>query len=152
VRRLVPFRIAGGRRGEPSSEAATVAATAYLEASRAVDDALERLRVVQLRQETTLDEDEQVERSAGDCWEALFLAAIEFDAFQPDPEDSAAASVRVMAQLHNPPPCWSSYHLQDGSRSYDDGRGRTIALLTADGEVVPGPWFKQRQALPPPPR
>jgi hypothetical protein len=55
--------------------------------------------------------------------------------------------------LYNPPCGWNPYRAADGRRYYDDGRGRTIAVLTSAGEVVPGPWFKLGQALPqPPPR
>jgi hypothetical protein len=139
------------RRGQPFGETPVVACTAYLEASREVDEALGRREDVQRRRETTLEEDERVERIAGDAWEALFLAAIELDAVLPDPEHSAAESVRLMAELHNGPGGWSAYRLADGSRSYEDGRGRTIAVLTSAGTVVPGPWFKQGQALPSPP-
>jgi hypothetical protein len=60
-----------------------------------------------------------------------------------DSSNSAAELVRLMATLHNPPCGWTPYHAADGRRYYDDSRGRTIALLTAAGEVVPGPWFKQ---------
>jgi hypothetical protein len=138
------------RHGQPLGDDATAACTAYLEASRAVDDALEHVRV-QLPPETTLEEDEAVERAAGDAWEALFLAAIELDTVLPDPERAAADSVRLMASLHNPPGGWNPYSHADGTRSHVDGRGRTIAILTEEGEVVPGPWFKHGQTLPPPP-
>ena len=142
-----------GRCTQPFGDTPVAACTAYLEASRAVDEALERREEVQRRRQTTLEEDEQVERLAGDAWEALFLAAIELDAALPDPERSAAEAVRMMATLHNPPCGWTPYRAADGRRYYDDGRGRTIAVLTSAGEVVPGPWFKQGQALPqPPPR
>jgi hypothetical protein len=139
------------RRGQPFGDVVIAACIAYLEASRAVDDALERLRKVQHRPETTLEEDEQVERAAGDAWEALFAAAIELDTVLPDPEHGAADSVRLLASLHNPPSGWTPYSHADGTRSYDDGCGRTIAILTPAGEVAPGPWFKRGQALPPPP-
>jgi hypothetical protein len=138
------------RRGQPLGDTAIAACTAYLEASRAVDDALEQVRV-QLRPETTLEEDEAVERAAGDAWEALFLAAIELDTILPDPEHAAADHVRLMASLHNPPGDWTSYSNADGSRYYQDGRGRITAILTDGGKVEPGPWFKQGQTLPPPP-
>jgi hypothetical protein len=141
----------GRRRGQPFGDAPVAACTAYLEASRAVDEALERREEVQSRRRTTLEEDERVERAAGDAWEALFLAAIELDTVLPDPEHSAAESVRLMATLHNPPCGWTPYQAADGRRYYDDGRGRTIAVLTSAGEVVPGPWFRQGQSLPPPP-
>ena len=140
----------GHRRGQPFGDTPVAACTAHLEASREVDEALARREEVQRRRKTTLEEDEHVERVAGDAWEALFLAAIELDAVLPDPEHSAAELVRLMATLHNPPCGWTPYHAADGRRYYDDGRGRTIALLTSAGEVVPGPWFKQGQALPPP--
>jgi hypothetical protein len=141
----------GHRRGQPFGDTPVAACTAYLQASREVDEALERREEVQRWRETTLEEDEHVERVAGDAWEALFLAAIELDAVLPDPEHSAAEAVRLMATLHNPQCGWTPYKAADGRRYYDDGRGRTIAVLTAAGEVVPGPWFKQGQALPPPP-
>jgi hypothetical protein len=142
-----------GRCEQPFGDRPVAACTAYLAASRAVDEALERREEVQRRRQTTLEEDEQVERLAGDAWEALFLAAIELDAALPDGEHSATEAVRLMATLHNPPCGWTPYRAADGRRYYDDGRGRTIALLTSAGEVVPGPWFKQGQALPqPPPR
>lgn len=138
------------RGGQSLSDDATAACTAYLEASRVVDDAVEQLRVW-LRPETTLKEDGVAERAACDAWETLFLAAIEWDTILPDPEHAAADHVRLMASVHNLPGAWASYSNADGSRNYDDGRGRTIAVLTARGEVVPGWWFKQGQKLPPPP-
>jgi hypothetical protein len=141
----------GRRRGQPFSDDAVAVCTAYLEASSAVDDALEHVRA-QLSPETALEDDEAVERAAGDAWETLFLAAIELDTVLPDPEHAAADHVRLMASLHNTPGGWTAYSHADGTRSYDDGRGRTIAILTEEGDVVPGPWFKQGQTLPPPPR
>jgi hypothetical protein len=45
----------------------------------------------------------------------------------------------LRATLHNPPCGWTPYRAADGRRYYDDGRGRTIAVLTSAGEVVPGP-------------
>jgi hypothetical protein len=141
----------GPRRGQPFSEDAVAVCTAYLEASSAVDDGLEHVRA-QLSPETTLEEDEAVERAAGDAWETLFLAAIELDTVLPDPDLAAADHVRLMASAHNLPGAWAPYSNADGSRYYQDGRGRITAILTEEGEIVPGPWFKQGQTPPPPPR
>jgi hypothetical protein len=52
------------RRGQPFGDTLVAACTAYLAASRAVDEALERREEVQRRRETTLEEDEHVERQA----------------------------------------------------------------------------------------
>jgi hypothetical protein len=139
------------RRGRTFGDTSIAASTAYLTAAGAVDDALERRRQVQLRRETTLAEDESADHAAGDAWEVLYLTALDFDAALPDPDHSAADVVRVMAQLHNVPGGWTPALQGDGSRLYDDGHGRVIAVLTSAGVVEPGPWFKQGQTLPPPP-
>jgi hypothetical protein len=142
----------GHRRGQPFGDTPVAACTAYLEASREVDEALQRREEVQCRRATTLEEDERVERAAGDAWEALFLAAIELDAVLPDPEHSAAELVRLMATLHNPtmrmdpvprrrrqalPPRRPGTHHRGADLDWR-GRARPVVQAGSGAAVTPG--------------
>jgi hypothetical protein len=124
----------------------TKASRVLLERAGAVDEAMERARLPQCRQETTADEDERLERDQAECWEALYVAAVEFDALLANLASPFADRVLWYASMHKPlDGGWTSYRAQssDGqsfAALYQDGRGRPIAALTDEGEVVATGW------------
>jgi hypothetical protein len=137
------------RRRAYFSEGASAACSRYLRAAKAVDEATAHRTVVQRERTTTITEDQREERACSDAWERCFLAAVEVDALAPDPAETAADLVRVLASLFSASEgAWTPYVNADGSRHFTDGRGRVTALLTASGEIVRGPWFMEGQTLP----
>lgn len=138
------------RHGQRLTEAAVEACRRYVEAGRAVDDALIARSVGQHRHDLTANEDAQLEATEAGAWESLFIAALGFDDVLPDQGSPAAEWVKVAASIHAPAePMWSLWPCrgEDGSTYpayFSDGRGRVAALLTADGEVIAGVWACHR--------
>jgi hypothetical protein len=143
---LVREEIQQRREGRRLTSAITRASRALLERARAVDEAMERARLPQCRQETPADEDERLERDQAECWEALYVAAVEFDALLANIASPFAERVMFYASMHKPlDGGWTSYGGQssDGqsfAALYHDGRGRPIAALTDEGDVVATGW------------
>jgi len=134
------------REGKRLTATITKSSRVLLERARAVDDAAERGRLPRCRQETTAIEDDLLERDCADTWEALYLAALEFDAVLANLESPFADRVMFYARMLGPlEGGWTSYRAQssDGqsfAALYQDGRGRPIAALTDEGEVVATGW------------
>ena len=75
-----------------------------------------------------------------------------FDSLVANVASPFAGQVLFYAQLFGPlEGGWTPYANADGTRFYQDGRGRPTAVLTAAGEVVATGWACQREPLPDPP-
>jgi hypothetical protein len=146
------------RHGQRLGDVAVAACRGFVEAARAVDNAVVARSAAQCRRELSADEDAQLETTEAGAWEALFIAALRFDDQLPDHAAPAAEWVKVSASIHARPegewrlwPCRG----EDGTTYpayFQDGRGRVEALLTADGDVIRGGWACHRGPLPMPPR
>ncbi len=68
--------IAHRRHGQRLGDAAVAACRDFVEAARAVDDAVVARSAAQCRMDLTADEDARLETTEADAWEALFIAAL----------------------------------------------------------------------------
>ena len=119
----------------------TAAGRALVECAVAVDAALDQSFLPRCRQETTAEEDERLERGQASAFEAFYLAATSWDTLVGNTSSPFADDVLLYAQLLGPLESgWTAYANPDGSRFYQDGRGRPIAMLTADGTIVATCW------------
>jgi hypothetical protein len=110
-----------------------------------------RSYAARLQRELTADEYAPLESVGAEAWERLFLPAVAFDDLLPEPAMPIAQRVQCGRSLHAPfeaawrlSPCCG----EDGVTYlayWDDGGGRPIAVLTADGEVVATGWLRQRE-------
>ena len=130
------------REGRRLTDALTEACRRFLTAARHLDEVSARRHGLWLSDTTTYAEDQAAEGEKSAAFEACFLAAVAFDDLLPFTGGSSAEMIKVMAQLAAPAPReWirggCSGDGRTGVAYHDDGRGRTTAILTAYGQVIP---------------